>query len=1262
MRMMRPRSGRKSFLALLLSISITFSTFSAMNILPSEAQVSSQTNSLPASELLVPSTQLSRTFTYPILSFMGENQANLTQTITWYQNGTTALSDSAGNNFSFDIPVLNGTVTLLQNSTVVDQKVVGPSVAYDIYWQHIKNQNGYVDKYKFDIVGTSVNGSEIKFRVNTPDNFVTDGNKLLATKSVSNIVSHGASSSKLLDTRDISSNSISGIGLDWSDAISEGYNMHFNASSSSIDVTIGKSFLIDPTTVDTTNNSVSPALNDYYEGERRIIVAGSAIFVFYYDGSNIVYKVSSDNGQTWGAKTSAGTGQISADYYRWSAVTTAVSGTNYVDLLYWDTGVGTKTFYSERGTVSGTSISWSTPTSIFTATDNCGGNVCATSYSATDTSGNIFAAFRYLPGSVAGFTYRIMKSTDGGLSYSNSLSEVNPPVSTSFRFPIVLAPLSSGKMLFAYAKYEAGGFTYRVYDGTSWGSEVLTSQGVMTTNTIKQISATSNSTQFPYIAYLAKGKSGDLKVARWNNLGSLLTSAEIVNTSLNHTLPAIFSTSDGRIHIYTLNSSKIYETVKTGTTWGSPSNPFGTSFTSPNQLTSAAYNQSALWVEGTSNPLNIKFATGSNVISAGTVDPFVVDPRLGPTGDQRVSYFDGTRNWAFYYNATSGNIVYRSSADNGTTWSMPGSTSSGSLPANSYFGVFGLGNSLWISYSNTTYAVTKNGTISGSSISWSSTPKPVLKLSGANEGQNYTASFAKTGSNLFLAFNVVTTNGLNWGKIYKSGNNGTATWANSATFHVNQTTLTPIEVTGYGKNALGIIAKSGFSEFQYRIWYFTNSSWGSTVTTSGAGLTFGVTKTNSFSVTSNGTCSWVGYVANDTGGPLQSMRFCGSPTFISTPITGKNLSPSISAIGNDIHLLYLRNNVLYRTINSANQTGYLSWGPEQSFFGTSFSNMAYPHAEKSGYAGSHIPVVWREGSTSPYAVKFGITTVILDPGLGCGARNWGVRGEKWPINANSTFGFATDCASHAGPYQIGTGSSARWNYLDVRTSNIGNTTGSKAYWESGMQGMNPFGECDGGNPPPSGCGSPKGALYHNYNFPLSPNLARTLSVQYLWFKNSYSHPVGTSDNIRANLLTDFWFQDASKNHVVVIDFLWNELVNDLSGNWKQKTGLTNGGTYYTPYCHKNVNNATQWEYHYNVVVDTGGSLDNTWYAPSSVNIVNNVTKAFNANSYNSTGVCPYISGSSFNLVDIEQGAEISPQTSTPGTGVIKAAFSKANLN
>jgi hypothetical protein len=113
------------------------------------------------------------------------------------------------------------------------------------------------------------------------------------------------------------------------------------------------------------------------------------------------------------------------------------------------------------------------------------------------------------------------------------------------------------------------------------------------------------------------------------------------------------------------SSLKIHDTRKFNNTWQGPTDPFCTTFTSPDQLTTENNNgfftASALWSEG-SSPYTIKFGIAfPGVIGQTNVQ---ISPSINESyeGEKRVANMTGML-FAFYYDGS--NVIYRTSRDGG---------------------------------------------------------------------------------------------------------------------------------------------------------------------------------------------------------------------------------------------------------------------------------------------------------------------------------------------------------------------------------------------------------------------------------------------------------------------------------------------------------------------------------------------------------------------------------------------------------------------
>lgn len=607
-----------------------------------------------ADSMIPVSTSTTRSFSVPYLVLAGQPVSSLAESLTWYANGTTRISDSRGNSLTFVIPILSGvTFTLLQNSTTVDQRVVGPISQYDIYWNAVHNGNGVVQKYKFNIDGSSVNGTTLQFPIASLENLVSDKNELYATK---------ATAADFVSQNQANFTTAGAVGINWADAIKQGYQVSYDQAHSTLDFAVGKSFSVDPTVVATGVPANSPASTDYYEGERRVVDIGGNLFAFYYNGSNIVYKGSTNGGSTWGASTlvGTGTGQIVSDGNRWAVGVTTVSGTQYVSIVYWVVSGSNTAIDSIRGSVSGGTISWGTPSAIIQLASpvGCSGGTCTAANMANDTAGNLFLTARWLNSTDSNYHHQEFKSTNGGSTFLPTNN------STAFGFgyrpEFVLARLAGGNMLLAGANYTSGNLAYSVYSSSnsSWHAFLSTTCAGMTANAVKQISADSNGTS-PYVAYVTGNPGGMLKVARWFSTGLFNTCETADSTLTSDVLPSIAATPDGAVHVYTINGTKVYETDKVGSTWVAHTSPFGVTFNQPDELTASISYPAALWEENSATPYNLMFGLDSV-------------PSI-PTGLTATAVSSSQINLSWTAPADNGAAVtgykIERSADGGSTWS-----------------------------------------------------------------------------------------------------------------------------------------------------------------------------------------------------------------------------------------------------------------------------------------------------------------------------------------------------------------------------------------------------------------------------------------------------------------------------------------------------------------------------------------------------------------------------------------------------------------
>jgi cytoskeletal protein RodZ len=972
-------------------------------------------------QLVQSNSSITRSVTFPTLTFQGMADSQVTMTMTWNTDGSTEVKDSRGYRYVLSVPASEGAFSLWQNSTVVDQRISGTDKQYDIFWKPVQNSGGYADRYEFFIAGKSVNATTIKVAVDDGKNSIVRDNKLQVIRPM-NQSKVGSSDDGLSYDLQNSTNVAfdnnneyepEGLELDWSDAIKSGYQVDFDSQTSILTIPIGggEPFLIDPYVVGGTNTFISPEIGNYFEGQTRIVSTNNTrLNAFYYDSSNIVYRTSDDKGHTWSSAISLGTGTVASDKHRWTVLHYIKDGQEHVNVIYMHVVGSDTVFYSKAGTVTSpdADIDWDSPVEIDNTTVNSGcisaSGSCVAVAAAADTNGTVYAAFRFVSSGATHFSYEIMRSTDGGGDWEASLPEVGGI--SIFRPAITITSLDGGNMLFAYSKYDSADLYYRVFNGTSWSSvRTITGTG-MATSTFKQLSsaAADNSHQAAYIAYTnVTSTGGILKVAKFAVNGTFL-SAETADSTLRHNLPSIFARANGDLVMLSVANGKVYETRKDDGVWQIPFNPFGTSFTSLDQLSGATVMDdtvAALWRESTGSPYNVRFDLIENRIIAKNVaaqnSPLKDDYFAG---ERRVFASSGNVLFAFYYNGSQ--ILYKTSTDIGNTWSIsPTSTGTGTLNPNNSTSYYrwtivhstynGTELATILYYKNATadtdfYA--KTFEVNGRTLTLKSTvgldSAGSVPSCGHSNGceATMTGAVSSTGT-LFAAFTFTNFSNDNWYMWIMKSINGGQSWSLSASFGptVHATgnlpiTLTPLD-SGKMLLAYGSLDSSSLSYLIYN-----GTTWSGTNTLSSIGWSISTEKQIS-SVTvhdtrvnaTNPTLAYVAYLTGGDTGTLKVAVFYGNGTFKGTETADSTLShqlPALSANSDGILRAYsLSGNAIYLTLRNA--TGWFSpQAPYASFVGES------PDQLTSLLDGTfQTGVMWANGTAGDYTLHYDGTSLKL---------------------------------------------------------------------------------------------------------------------------------------------------------------------------------------------------------------------------------------------------------------------------------------------
>src|SRR5581483_4604423 len=259
----------------------------------------------------------------------------------------------------------------------------------------------------------------------------------------------------------------------------------------------------------------------------------------------------------------------------------------------------------------------------------CGtGQVCAAVSAASAQNATMYAAFRYIPSGMGSYQIRILKSSNGGSTWTTSLAETD--TGTGYRPAISLTASGFDNILISYAKYDNSNLFYRFYNGTAWLPEQTVAGAGLSTNTFKQLSSNTNEAGSAYISFtnVTNTLGGMLKVANFMTNGTFLN-VETADSTKRHFLPNVIASPNGDININSISGGLIFDTRKSQNVWASPFNPYGTSFSSANELTAGTVldgMNAAIWEETSGSTVSIKFG----LLEHGFVDSSTIQqsPRL----------------------------------------------------------------------------------------------------------------------------------------------------------------------------------------------------------------------------------------------------------------------------------------------------------------------------------------------------------------------------------------------------------------------------------------------------------------------------------------------------------------------------------------------------------------------------------------------------------------------------------------------------------
>jgi len=200
-----------------------------------------------------------------------------------------------------------------------------------------------------------------------------------------------------------------------------------------------------------------------YPFQRKSFYANGRFWVFYSDGTNMVYCTSTD-GSTWSAATTVRAATVGYMFSVW------FDGT-YLHYAY----ASASSIYYRRGTPnSDGTITWSADEQTVSTTYNKAYYPMVS----VDSNGYVWIGYRDYDGTYY-YPYVIKSQYNNGTFGTGTITQFSTTSDLTWRVSIV--PLTSGKMLAVYA---GSGITVRAkkWDGSAWGTEVFTTSTTCSCN------------------------------------------------------------------------------------------------------------------------------------------------------------------------------------------------------------------------------------------------------------------------------------------------------------------------------------------------------------------------------------------------------------------------------------------------------------------------------------------------------------------------------------------------------------------------------------------------------------------------------------------------------------------------------------------------------------------------------------------------------------------------------------------------------------
>jgi len=404
------------------------------------------------------------------------------------------------------------------------------------------------------------------------------------------------------------------IGFDWSDVIysfgnitevtvedvanGKKANIYFNIGK----IKAGETVEIDPSIVGTSTAVTATA----YGFQRKAFYADGLFWVFYSDGTNMVYRTSSD-GSSWSAATavrSAANGRMFSIWF---------DGT-YLHYAYC--GDFTALYYRRGSPNSDGTITWSAPEQTVSTSYN----QAHYPFVSVDTNGYVWIGYCDYTGS-AYVPYVIKSSTTDGTWTTASGFPYQLSTSSDY-WRVSPIPITNGKMVVIYAGQYIT-VRARRWDGSSWGAERQTASAIYFELYYSAVAQGDD----VHLVFL-KDVTYDIVYVKYSYASDSFGSEKtIIAGATDYSSPVLSLTNNGVLYCFwatkttgtpsgaTANHIYYQTSSDGGSTWSNPVDWIDESsevLSSANRLT-CFYKQygdyiGLLYMTKTSSPYNMKFA------------------------------------------------------------------------------------------------------------------------------------------------------------------------------------------------------------------------------------------------------------------------------------------------------------------------------------------------------------------------------------------------------------------------------------------------------------------------------------------------------------------------------------------------------------------------------------------------------------------------------------------------------------------------------